>query len=117
MTVRYSKPSQVSASAVLFAKQDAVEVIAHAAVVNAIEFAIDMILDFPADYPTKADIEAAFGSANEQAVTIVSDAVDELKAALIERLMTATVDVRVTAMRFSEVDGRLNDVDARVAVE
>ena len=117
MTVEYTRPALIRPETVLYSRNETVDAIALMAIVNMVEGSIEMITDVPQEYPTKGDIEAVLANANEQAIDFLNDAMDELKAAVIERVRTGKLTVRVKAMKFCDVDGMLDDVDAVVSFE
>lgn len=117
MTVEYTRSPLIRAEKVLFIDKATVDAIAQAAIVNMVEGSIEMITDCPEEYPTKGDIEAVLINANDQAIDFLNDAMDELKAAVIERVRTGKLTVRVKAMKFCDVDGLLDDIDAQVNFE
>lgn len=101
---------------VLSVTDSAVDELARAAIANAIETSLDMIIDCAEEYPTKLDVERVLNGANEQALYFIEDAIDELKAALIKRLKSGKLTVKVTAMRYND-DGEFTDADCKVKFE
>lgn len=117
MTVVYTGVSQtVQANAVLYSQSKVAKAIAQAAMVNMAEGNVEMLLDCPSEYPTKADLERVFQGLHEQATDFVNDVFDELKDAVLKELLTKSYTARVTAMKFDD-KGEMADIDVSVTFE
>jgi glyceraldehyde-3-phosphate dehydrogenase/erythrose-4-phosphate dehydrogenase len=117
MSVSFTRPPLLSAEKVLYARDEAVNALAIAAITNMVEANIDMITDCAGEYKTKADIEAVLNNADAQAIDFLHDAMDDLKKAVLARVREGKLTVRIKAMKFCDVDGELDDVDAEVKFE
>ena len=117
MTVGYTGVSQtVQANAILYSQPKVVKAIAPAAMINMAEGNVEMLLDCPNEYPTKADLERVFQGLHEQATDLVNDLFDELKAAVLKELETKSYTARVSAMKFDD-NGEMTDIDVTVRFE
>jgi hypothetical protein len=117
MSIEYTCPGLIRPETVLYSRKETVNAIALMAIVNMINSSMDMMIDCPNDYNSKEDIDRVLAGAGEQAIEFVHDAIDELKAAVIERLRTGKLTVRIKAMKFAEEDGELDDLDVIVKFE
>ena len=117
MSVEYTRPPQIRPESVLYSQKETVNAIALMAIVNMLESNIEMVVDCASEYKTKEDIETVMNGTVDQAIDFLNDAMDELKAAVIERVRTGRLAARVKTMKFCDVDGELDDVDVYVTFE
>lgn len=116
MSINYNNMPPITPDSVLIRREGTVDAIAMAAILNMIEGNIEMITDGYENYPTRDLIETRLNSADSQAIDFVHDAIDDLKAAVLERLRSGKLTVNVRSMRFDKT-GALDDVDVDVAFE
>ena len=99
----------VNTNDVLYARNDALRALAVMMMVNAAESNTDMICDVPEEYESKDDIEAVFGSLNEQALAMFDEHFDDLRRRVERFLQSAKVTARVRRLDYN-VEGRLCDI-------
>ncbi len=117
MTVSYTGASQVvNATNVLYAQDQAVKALAQACMVSLAEADVDMLLDCPNEYPTKADMERVFQGLHEQAADFINDTFDDLKDRILKELAQARYTARVKALHYGE-QGQVEDIDLQVDFE
>lgn len=107
----------LDAIGILCSTSAAIDEVARSAILNAVESAIDMIIDCPDEYSTKQEIEDCLSGVNEMALDFVEDAIDEFKQKLLAKLRNGKVAVKVTAMHFDDKDGVLKHIDRTVNFE
>ena len=117
MTISHTGVSQnVSATNVLYSRQDVIKALAQAAILNMAEADVDMLCDCPAEYPTKGDCERVFQGLHEQATDLVNDMFDELKEKLLEELAQKRYTARVTGLHYDK-EGNMDDITVQVDFE
>jgi Zn-dependent M32 family carboxypeptidase len=117
MTVSYSGVSQtVRATDVLYSRAEVVKAIVQAAMVNMAEGNVEMLLDCPEEYPTKADLERVFQGLHDQATDFVEDVFDELKQSVLDQIARQKYTARVTALRYDD-DSAMSDIDVKIVFE
>ena len=115
MTVEYTRPALISAQRVLFADNATLDAIILQALVNSVEASTEMIVDGEAYYTTKKSIDECMQACDGRAADVITDIMYTLKDQLLERLAAGTVKVNVTALKYCDVDGGLNDIDCHVS--
>jgi Zn-dependent M32 family carboxypeptidase len=117
MTVQYTGVSQlISAQKVVYYNDDVIRAIAQAAMVSMAEADIDMLMDCPDEYPTKADVERVFQGLNEQATDLINDVFDDLKQRLLSELAEKRYTAQVRALHYDE-HGNYDDIDVKLTFE
>lgn len=117
MTVSYTGASQVvNATNLLYAQDKAIKALAQAAMVSLAEADVDMLLDCPNEYPTKADMERVFTGLHDQATDFVNDVFEDLKERLLKELAQARYTARVKAVHYND-EGTVDDIDLQLTFE
>ncbi len=117
MTVSYTGASQVcNATNVLYAQDQAIKALAQAAMISLAEADIDMLLDCPNEYPTKADMERVFQGLHEQATDFINDTFEDLKERLLAELAQKRYTARIKALHYDE-RGAVDDISLQVDFE
>ena len=106
----------VKVNGVLYSQPDTVRKLAVMMMVNAAEGNTDMVLDMQHEYPSKADVEAAFKDLNELALDCLEDHISDLRLALKQFLENAKVTARVRRLEY-DTDGNLADIVVDVDVK
>ena len=117
MTVSYTGASQVcNATNVLYAQEQAVRALAQACMVSLAEADVDMLLDCPNEYPTKADMERVFTGLHDQAADFINDTFEDLKERILAELAKARYTARVKALHYND-EGAVDDIDLQLTFE
>jgi hypothetical protein len=117
MTVSYTGASQVcNATNVLYAQDQAVKALAQACMISLAEADVDMLLDCPNEYPTKADMERVFQGLHEQAADFINDTFDDLKERILKELAQARYTARIKALHYDQ-QGVVEDIGLQVDFE
>lgn len=117
MTVSYTGASQVvNATNLLYAHDQAVKALAQACMISLAEADVDMLLDCPNEYPTKADMERVFQGLHEQAADFINDTFDDLKERILKELAQARYTARVKALHYDQ-QGVVEDIGLQVDFE
>lgn len=106
----------LDAEQVLYSNPIAVRQLAVTIMANMAESNIDMVCDEQDSYPTKEDIEVVFSGLHEQSQDFVNDAIDELKAALMQYLRNVKYTTKVRQLTY-DTDGRLGNIGLDLTVE
>ncbi len=117
MTVSYTGASQVcNATNVLYAQDQAIKALAQAAMISLAEADVEMLLDCPDEYPTKADMERVFQGLHEQATDFINDTFEDLKERILKELAEKRYTARVKALHYDE-KGVVEDISLQVDFE
>jgi hypothetical protein len=117
MTVSYTGVSQrVEATKVIYAHSETIKALAQAAMISLAEADIDMLLDCPGEYPTKADMERVFQGLHEQATDFVNDTFDDLKERILAELSQKRYTARIKALHY-DTEGQVEDISLQVDFE
>jgi hypothetical protein len=113
MTVQYTGVSQtIDARSMIYPTITSTKAIAQAAMVSMAEADIDMLMDCPADYPTKESMERVFQGLHDQARDLIEDTFDELRERVLAEL-TANYTARITALHYNP-HGEVRDIDLKI---
>jgi hypothetical protein len=113
MSVQYSGVSQtIDARSMIYPTIASAKAIAQAAMVLMAEADIDMLMDCPDDYPTKAAMERVFQGLHDQAHDLIEDTFNELKERVLAEL-TANYTARITALHYNP-HGEVRDIDLKI---
>lgn len=85
--------------------------------VNAAEGIVDMILDCPAEYSSKPEMDAALLRLNDHCLEALEDHIADLRGALTERLTNMKFRARVTNLEYKKETGALSDVTVHIDVD
>lgn len=117
MTVSYTGASQVvNATNLLYAHDQAVKALAQACMISLAEADVDMLLDCPNEYPTKADMERVFQGLHEQAADFINDTFDDLKERVLAELAKTRYTARIKALHYDQ-QGAVEDISLQVDFE
>ncbi len=117
MTVSYTGASQVcNATNVLYAQDQAVRALAQACMISLAEADVDMLLDCPQEYPTKADMERVFTGLHDQAADFINDTFDDLKERVLAELAKTRYTARIKALHYDQ-QGAVEDISLQVDFE
>ncbi len=114
MSVSYTGVSQVlQANDVLYAQERAVKALAQAAMISMAEADVEMLLDCPGEYDSKADMERVFQGLHDQAADLINDMFDDLKERLLAELAEKRYVARITSLHYDQA-GEVDDIGLQV---
>lgn len=101
---------------VLYTDPKDIRKLAMRLLIDAAECNVDMIMDYPAKYATKAEMESAFRGLTNQCLDMLDDHIDNLRQAMTQYLTNMKYHACLTHVEYHRVTGELVDVTIDITV-